>query len=134
VANNFGLAFGTIDMATANVALAALESGHFNDTGVDGSGTSPQAFALHQNVPNPFNPVTRISFDVPAPGAAATLEVYDVEGKLVRTLAAGYHAAGTTTFLWRGRDDAGRDVASGTYVCRLTAAGAVQWRKMLLLR
>ncbi len=57
-------------------------------TGV-GEPVIPQAFALYQNVPNPFNPETTIRYDVPAGGGKVTLRVFDVSGRLVRTLVDG---------------------------------------------
>jgi len=132
-ANNFGLVFAAFNLATGNYALAKLESGQLAPTGIEDT-QAHHSFALHQNVPNPFNPMTRISFDVPAGGGEVKLRVYDVEGKLVRTLADGYHTAGKKTTAWSGESDSGRDAASGIYFYRMTAPGFAQTRKMLLLR
>ena len=92
------------------------------------------AFRLHQNAPNPFNPVTQIAFDVPSGGANVTLRIYDVSGRLVRTLADGYVPSGTRTLSWDGRDEAGHLVASGTYIYQLDAPSFSETRKMLLLK
>ncbi|MBE0564529.1 MAG: hypothetical protein IH621_01110 [Krumholzibacteria bacterium] len=76
-------------------------------------------FGLGQNAPNPFNPSTEISFVVPEGGANLSLRVYDITGRLVRTLVDGHEAAGTRSVTWHGRDDQGRPVASGiTPPCR----------------
>jgi hypothetical protein len=95
--------------------------------------STPKAFALHQNVPNPFNPVTAIRFDLPRP-AHVTLTIYSVKGELVATLADGPMTEGQKELSWMGRDDGGRSVASGVYFYRLTAGDFVQTRKMVLLR
>lgn len=99
----------------------------------DGSGL-PERFELQQNVPNPFNPATRISFDVPAGGENVTLRIYDVSGRLVRTLVDGFEAGGARSVTWDGRDDQGRALASGTYHYRMTAGGYSEKRAMVLVR
>jgi hypothetical protein len=102
--------------------------------GVDGLAGSALAFALHQNSPNPVGgTVTRISFAVPR-ASAATLRVYDVTGRLVRTLLDGPVEAGAHTLDWNGRNADGRDVASGVYFYRLQADGREATRKMVMLR
>lgn len=97
---------------------------------------TPQAgaFALQQNVPNPFNPSTEISFTVPEGGASVTLRIYDVTGKLVRTLVDGHEPAGTRTVTWAGRNDQGQPVASGTYFYQLTSPKFSERKKMVLLK
>lgn len=88
---------------------------------------------LGQNHPNPFNPNTTIDYTVSAPGQVK-LEVYDMAGRRVRTLVDEPRAAGTFTATWDGRDDAGNAAASGTYFCRMTAAGEMTARKMTLVK
>jgi hypothetical protein len=89
---------------------------------------------LHQNTPNPFNPTTSIAFDIPEQGHVA-LRVYDVGGRLVRTLVDGRREAGTHVVPWNGRDDAGRPAPSGIYLYRLSFQNSVvQTRKMMLLK
>lgn len=95
---------------------------------------APKTFALHQNVPNPFNPITAIHFDVPAGGGDVTLRVYDVRGRLVRTLVNGAQTEGYKSVTWDGRNEAGNAVATGTYFYRLTAPGYEQTRKMVLIK
>jgi len=96
--------------------------------------TVPAAFALHQNVPNPFNPATSITYDVPAGNVRVTLRIYDVRGRLVATLVDRVEQAGTRTVPWNGVDRDGRAVASGVYFYRLTGPGFTQVRKMVLMR
>jgi len=90
-------------------------------------------FALRQNVPNPFNPRTRIAFDVPDGGGAVRLTVYDVSGRRVATLAEGPREAGVHTVEWNGRDSRGRAVASGVYFYRLETPRGALTRKMVLI-
>lgn len=102
----------------------------------DENGTSgaPEKFALHQNHPNPFNPTTTIQFDVPPGGGIVTLRVYDVGGRLVRSLVNGEQTAGQKAIRWDGKNDAGNAVATGAYLYRLTGPGFEQTRKMILLK
>lgn len=88
---------------------------------------------LHGASPNPFNPSTEIRFTLARP-ARARLFVFDVGGALVRSLADGPFGAGSHAVLWDGRDERGRDLASGAYFCRLEADGAREARKLILLR
>lgn len=93
-----------------------------------------KAFGLEQNTPNPFNPVTTIRYSVPTGGGHVTLEVTDVAGRLVRTLVDGFRGEGDHGAAWNGRDEEGREVASGIYFYRLTAPSTEITRKMLLLK
>jgi hypothetical protein len=93
----------------------------------------PSSFALHQNVPNPFNPTTRIRFDLPE-AADVRLAIYDVSGRKIRELASGAMAAGAREVMWDGRDSSGRAAASGIYFYRLDAGRFTQTRKMIMLR
>jgi len=63
-----------------------------------------------------------------------SLTIYDVNGRLVRTLVSGDRAAGMHEVVWDARDDAGRTIASGVYVYRLTAGADVAVRRMVLVR
>lgn len=93
----------------------------------------PSAFRLDPNYPNPFNPATQITYAVPYP-AAVRLHVYDMLGRLVRTLIHATQPMGTYTVTWDGRDEAGTPVSSGTYLYRLEAGEHVQTRTMQLLK
>jgi hypothetical protein len=91
-------------------------------------------YALNPCYPNPFNPVTTISYDIPVP-VAVRLTVHDVSGRLVRTLvAAETVAAGRHEVVWDGRDRNGRVVAAGVYLYRLTAGEYLETRRMTLVK
>lgn len=83
--------------------------------------------------PNPFNPQTTLSFKLER-GASARLEIFDLAGRRVRTLAAGTLAAGRHELRWDGRDQAGRAVPSGTYLGRLRTPGGEALARMQLVR
>jgi hypothetical protein len=93
----------------------------------------PEAYALYQNVPNPFNPATVISFDLPE-AAHVSLKVYNIKGELVATLAYGNIAAGRREISWNGLADNSSRAASGVYFYRLTAGAFTETRKMILLK
>jgi hypothetical protein len=89
---------------------------------------------LEQNFPNPFNPATTIAFDLARP-AAVRIGIYDVSGRLVRTLVDGKIAAGRHEIAWNGENNAGIGVPSGLYFYRMsTSEGFTATRKMILLR
>ncbi|MCP4800973.1 MAG: T9SS type A sorting domain-containing protein [bacterium] len=98
-------------------------------SGVD----TPDRFALTGNYPNPFNPSTEIAFSMSADGPA-TLEIIDVRGSLVQTIDLGDLTAGAHTINWNGKDNNGRNVASGTYFARLRAADNEATHKMMLAK
>ena len=91
------------------------------------------AFRLYANAPNPFNAETVISFDLPQSGVAK-LGVYNLAGQRVATLLDRTLDAGHHTHRWHARTDAGRSLATGVYVYRLEALGAIRTGKLLLLR
>lgn len=103
-------------------------------TGIsDNSSQIPSAFALYENFPNPFNPSTTISFDLPQT-SQATLVIYNLRGQLVRTLFAGDLPAGRHQFMWDGANDFGAQVASGIYLYRLKSDNFVSTRKLALVK
>ncbi len=106
-----------------------------NVTSVTGESPNlPAGFRLQQNFPNPFNPVTLIRYELPAGRHAVRLEVFNTLGEKIRTLVHQQQDGGSHQTQWDGRDDAGRQLASGIYVYRLQAGSFFQVRKMLLIR
>ncbi|MFH1680563.1 MAG: FlgD immunoglobulin-like domain containing protein [Candidatus Eisenbacteria bacterium] len=94
---------------------------------------APGVFRGPSAAPNPFNPSTTLAFSLPADGDAG-LAIYDVRGRRVRTLAAGFLSGGEQSAVWDGRDDEGRDVPSGVYLARLCFGNEVAARKLVLVR
>ncbi|MGD9547818.1 MAG: FlgD immunoglobulin-like domain containing protein [Candidatus Krumholzibacteriia bacterium] len=89
---------------------------------------------LYGPVPNPFNPTTTVAFELPAQ-EAVSLHVFDLQGRLVRTLLSGQVVSqGRHEAHWDGRDDSGRQVASGTYFFRLEAGGQVEAKRAVLIK
>ena len=89
--------------------------------------------ALYPNVPNPFNPTTRISFYLPE-ASMVDLSVFDVEGRVVRTLVREHRSTGTHSVTWDGRNDQGHAVSTGIYLYRITAGAKTLARKAVLLK
>jgi hypothetical protein len=96
-------------------------------------GAVPSSFALFQNHPNPFNPVTQIRVDLPK-SCEVSLVIYDVLGREIVQLMTGEQAAGQYRVRWDGRDRYGRKVTSGVYFYRIEVGEFVAVRKMLLVR
>jgi hypothetical protein len=90
-------------------------------------------FVLRQNYPNPFNPATMISYQL-ATESDVELTIYNVLGQEIRELVNQHQSGGIHQIQWNGRDEAGREVASGVYLYKLSAGDFVQSRKMLLLK
>jgi hypothetical protein len=129
-ANDRMLIFGGNDGVVRNDVWALND---LSDTATGARPATARAAVLHPNVPNPFNPSTTITYELPAAGTVA-LRIHDVTGRLVRTLAHGTANAGTHTLQWDGRDDRGTRVSSGVYLLRLETTGAAQTRKLVLLK
>lgn len=98
-----------------------------------GEMATPTAYQLYPNFPNPFNPGTTITYDLAA-AEWVKLEVYDVAGRLVRTLVNSTKAAGAYTAAWDGRNELGVTVPNGTYFCRLQAGSFQNVQKMMILK
>ena len=122
-------AFDAMANASASSDLAVWQVDAISD-----STPVPLVSRLDQNYPNPFNPTTTIAYYL-SEHAPVTLEVYDLRGRLVASLAnareqtSGYHAVE-----WNGRDTGGKAAASGVYFYRLKAGALVQAKKMILMR
>ena len=94
----------------------------------------PSDYILGGNYPNPFNPTTNFDFTLPI-DKRVSVRIYDVSGRLVRTLINGeYFAQGTHTVSWNGRNDAGAPVASGAYFYTLEWGQFRQSRSMILAK
>jgi hypothetical protein len=96
-------------------------------------GVDPRRVVLQDACPNPFNPVTTIAFGLPET-ADATVRIFDVTGRLVRTLHDGVREAGMHRVVWDGTSESGDEVASGVYYCRLEALGETHSTSMVLLK
>jgi hypothetical protein len=94
----------------------------------------PKEFAMGNNFPNPFNPITTIPVTIPWE-SAVTLSVYTILGEQVRMLHDGPLAAGRHWIVWDGTNDQGRSVSSGVYFIRMVNDGGQSFvRKMVMMK
>ncbi|SVB12331.1 uncharacterized protein METZ01_LOCUS165185, partial [marine metagenome] len=93
----------------------------------------PSTFTLHQNFPNPFNPITTLRYDLPS-GALVTLSIYDMLGREITQLMNATQQAGFKSVQWDATDSMGRPVSAGVYLYQIQAGGFVQTKKMMLLK
>ncbi len=91
-----------------------------------------QAFAV-KNYPNPFNPTTRIEYNMPKAGHLS-LKVFNVRGELVKTLVDAHQEAGINHVMWDGSNDHGSKVSSGIYFYEARTGGQVKVQKMALVK
>ncbi len=119
-----GILAGIDNLLLGDCATAAV---------VDPGAVAAAGVVLEQNMPNPFNPATTIAFTLTA-ASPAHLAVYDVQGRLVRTLVAADLAAGRHEVSWNGLDERGQHVPSGHYLYRLEAGAASATRRMIVLK
>lgn len=124
------------------IARDAAGLAQFDDSDDDfstgpGTGTPEEPairrFALEQNVPNPFNPLTQIVYSIPQ-AARVSLTIYDVNGRTIRRLVDSVLIADDYVAVWDGTTDGGQTVASGVYFYRLMADDRELERRMILLK
>jgi hypothetical protein len=97
------------------------------------SGIIPEVFALHQNYPNPFNPVTSLRYDIPE-DAPVNITIYDMMGRIVRSLVNSKKAAGYHYIKWNATNNKNEPVSAGLYLYTIQAGEFTQTKKMVLLK
>ena len=98
-----------------------------------GDGFAPRVLSITGVVPNPFNPMATVKFDLPRSGKVK-LTVFDLRGRMVRELVSGQMDAGSHEVMWNGRDGQGQMSATGVYFARLSSADGVKTVKMVLAK
>ena len=93
----------------------------------------PKEFVLHQNYPNPFNPVTSLKYDLPKDGLV-NITIYDMIGRVVKTLVNGSQTAGFKSVQWNATNDRNEPVSAGLYLYTIQAGEFRQTKKMMLLK
>ncbi|MCP4549836.1 MAG: T9SS type A sorting domain-containing protein [bacterium] len=123
----------TADSGNGNAPIVDIGADELASTvGVPNQTLAASLLAL-RNYPNPFNPGTTISFVLDA-DADVELAIFDLQGRLIRTLIAGRCREGVNEVVWRGVDDVGGRVASGIYLYRLATGDLVTSGRMVLLK
>ena len=95
--------------------------------------TLPEVFALHNNYPNPFNPITNIRYDIPE-ASDVRIDIYDIVGKKVKTLVSKQHQPGRYKIQWNATNEFGSAVATGMYIYKIQAKDFVSVKKLLLMK
>jgi len=93
----------------------------------------PSSYRLLNNYPNPFNPTTKIAFEIPQ-SENVSLKIYNINGELIRTVTNENLPAGYFEKVWDGKNDFGSEVSSGIYIYRLTAGKFDRAARMVLMK
>jgi hypothetical protein len=104
----------------------------FADLGWFGIGTPAPTVRLESPIPNPFAAATRLDFEVDTEGEV-DVSMYDLQGRLVKRLLHEVRPAGTGQASWDGRDEDGRQMRPGVYLCRVKLGDATQARRVVLM-
>ena len=99
----------------------------------DKTSLSPNVFSLHQNYPNPFNPTTLIKYDL-AEDALVSISIYDVTGRMVKSLINMNQSTGYHSLRWDATNDIGEAVSAGMYIYTIQAGQYRATKKMVLLK
>jgi len=121
----------TIDIPGANTNVVAVQAQI--SSGGTGAPAVPGALVKLDLFPNPFNPVTNISYKLSADGDVC-IAAFDTQGRRIKELMRGFRTAGDHQFTWDGRDDGGRPLASGLYFVRLETNTESRTVKAMLLK
>jgi flagellar hook assembly protein FlgD len=103
------------------------------EVGNDPQPIIPEVTALTGNYPNPFNPVTTISFDLKE-NAQVSIDIYNIKGQRVATVADGNFNAGRHSIIWKGTDLHGNSVSSGVYFYKMSSGTYTKTKKMILMK
>jgi hypothetical protein len=131
---------GVVDMSENLMTPGLADTVTFrgDDSSTTGLGDGPHRGIWLSAAPNPFKSTLSVDFgfDEGAVGSAVpvTIRVFDVAGRLVRTLAHNASAAGPTRYIWDGRSEAGRRLAAGVYFLRLQAGNTILTRQIVLTK
>jgi len=131
--NPVGFSDGTVLHYSYAVIQNGAEVGRSPETDIVLSGLPMAVTRLLPNVPNPFNPMTEINFEMEKPGQAR-ISIFDVSGRLVTTLVNEQLGSGPHSRTWQGKDATGHQVPSGAYYLRMETGNRVDHRKILLLK
>ena len=119
-----------VDDASNESAPSDTVSVTLEETGIE----EVQVASLSFIRPNPFRSETGIRYTVPTGGSTVTIRLYDIRGRLVRTLVDRPRSGGAYETVWDGRDDSGRRLSAGVYFCRAEIGEWTDMRKMVLIR
>lgn len=130
---------GGCGSAPENLVGAVIKGKVYGDTSTINTDVKKNAeiifkdFILYQNYPNPFNSFTHFRYEL-AKGGDATLQIFNLNGEVVKTLVNHNQKGGEYQVFWNGFDEFGKEVTSGIYFCQLRVNGRIQTRKLTLIR
>jgi hypothetical protein len=117
--------------STGNGSPGAINTSYL--TNDDEDFILPTEFIVHNNFPNPFNPTTTISYELPK-NSFVNIIIYDVLGREVKVLVSGELVSGFHEIIWNGTNKLGHSVSAGVYFYTVSAGDKVQTGKMILLK
>lgn len=121
------------DESTGEILVKSIQPEVVNTSFRTGDQALPDVYGLSQNTPNPFNPVTSLSYSLPQAGDV-TLTVFNILGQNVCDLVNDYQEAGIYSVVWDGKDASGKPVSSGVYFYQIKTGEYEKTRKMMLLK
>ena len=101
--------------------------------GIDINSVLPKQMVLYPAFPNPFNPVTTLRYNLPEDGMV-NITIYDMMGRIVRTLENSKQAAGFKSIQWNATNDAGQTVSAGLYLFSINSRDFRQTKKIIFLK
>jgi hypothetical protein len=118
------------DRSEQDIGITLICDGY---VGIEDEDNLPSYFSLQQNYPNPFNANTEINFSL-SENSDITLEVYNIAGQKIKTLAEGSFEAGPHMVVWNGQNDRNESISSGIYFYNLKVNDRSETRKMVLIK
>ena len=129
----FEMQFGIMDIQDITLDFW-MEMSYSGPLAIAGEiGLQPGQFKLHQAYPNPFNPTTTLKYEMGSAGSVS-IDVFDVNGRKIRSLYNGIQIPGQHEIRWDAKDDHGRSMSSGVYLFKVNVNGKQQTAKSLLLK
>ena len=129
----FEMQFGIMDIQDITLDFW-MEMSYSGPLAIAGEiGLQPGQFKLHQAYPNPFNPTTTLKYEMGSAGTVS-IDVFDVNGRKIRSLYNGIQIPGQHEIRWDAKDDHGRSMSSGVYLFKVNVNGKQQTAKSLLLK
>ena len=129
----FEMQFGIMDIQDITLDFW-MEMSYSGPLAIAGEiGLQPGQFKLHQAYPNPFNPTTTLKYEMGSAGSVS-IDVFDVNGRKIRSLYNGIQIPGQHEIRWDAKDDHGRNMSSGVYLFKVNVNGKQQTAKSLLLK
>ncbi len=102
-------------------------------TSVEEVSAVPDGFKLEQNYPNPFNPSTSIAYTLPV-SSRIRIEIFNIKGQKIKKLIETVQAAGTYSISWNGTNDLGQNIATGSYIYRMTAGNYADSKTLTFIK